>query len=93
MIIRFVKWIWRKTIGRIGKHRRCKHKTWKLIDKTLLPTPYEQLMKSKDVTIKIRRKAKYLFQREVILTYQCLETGEIKVVSSMEDVDKNQHKK
>jgi len=90
MVIRFCKWIWRCTWGRISRHRHC-NKTWKLIDTTLLPTAYEQLMQSNDVTIKIRKRAKFLFQREVILTYQCVETGEIKVVSSMEDVDKKKH--
>ena len=73
-------------------HGHCHHKTWKLVDKTVLPTPYEQLMKDDNsVSVKIRRRADYLFEREVILTYECEETGEIKIVSSKENDDKNKH--
>ena len=92
MIIRFFKWIWKYIFGRKKRHQHCHHKTWKLIDKTILPTPYEQLMKDdNNVSVRIRKRADYLFGREVILTYECEETGEIKVVSTKENDDNNQH--
>ena len=92
MVIRFCKWIWKNIFGRKKEYQHCHHKTWKLVDKTILPTPYEQLMKDdNNVSVRIRKRADYLFEREVILTYECEETGEIKVVSTKENDDKNQH--
>lgn len=87
MIIRFFRWLF----GRQRKPRCHHEKTWKLIDKTILPTPYEQLMEDDNVSVKIRRRVDYLFEREVILTYECAETGEIKIISTKEDDKKNKH--
>ncbi len=49
---------------------RCKHK-WKLIDKTILPSAYEQMTKNNFTELKCRSSNPEYFQKKVILVFQC----------------------